>query len=188
MGCRACGYTGYSGRTLISELFEINREIALALSRGISETELKRMALSGGMKTMIDDGLLKLDQITLTEIIRVVPIEMIKEFASREKNTAECATSPSAMMPDSYSERITIVLSNPEKEEMTIDCLFERYQLMRKSTGQSPAPVEPHIFRRFISQSFKRVTDQFGCSHVRFEFIAQNKKIKITAMPAKEMP
>jgi type II secretory ATPase GspE/PulE/Tfp pilus assembly ATPase PilB-like protein len=56
MGCKACGYSGYKGRTLISELFEINREIALALSRGISETELKRMAHESGMKTMIDDG------------------------------------------------------------------------------------------------------------------------------------
>ena len=186
MGCRSCGYSGYKGRTLISELFEINREVAMALSRGINETELKRMALSSGMKTMIDDGLLKLDQITLTEIIRVVPIEMIKEFASRERNVAECATDPSEIMPPSYRECIHIDLVDPAKEAYAIDCLYERYQTMRGNTGQPKGPFEPDHFRDFIAHSFDKVVDKFGCDRVHFKFIAQNKKIKMTATPAKD--
>jgi type IV pilus assembly protein PilB len=186
MGCRVCGYTGYKGRTLISELFEINREIALALSRGISETQLKRMALTGGMKTMIDDGLLKLDQTTLTEIIRVVPIEMIKEFASRKQNKGETADPEQNMMPPSYQERINIELNHPEKEAFAIDNLYERYQLMRKLTGQSPAPSNPELFRKFISQTFERVVAKFGCSRVKYEFKAQDRKIEISAAPIEE--
>ncbi len=188
MGCRSCGYSGYKGRTLISELFEINREIAMSLSRGTNETELKRMALAGGMKTMIDDGLLKLDQITLTEIIRVVPIEMIKEFASRGQNAAEGTTDPSEIMPPSYRESISLDLADPAKETYAIDCLYERYQSMRETIGQSKGPFEPNQFRKFIAQSFNKVVDKYGCNRVHFEFTTQNKKIRIKATPTEATP
>jgi len=82
-GCKACDFTGYSGRTLISELFELNRTITLAISCETSGTELKQIAIKAGMKTMADDGFMKMDQISLSELIRVLPSEMIKEFKSR---------------------------------------------------------------------------------------------------------
>lgn len=186
MGCRKCGYTGYKDRTLISELFEINREIALALSRGINETELKRLALAGGMKTMIDDGLLKLDQTTLTEIIRVVPIEMIKEFSSRDRKTSEATAPASKAMPASYSERIHLQITDPQKETAVIDRLFNRYQAMRKSIGQLPASADGDLFRRFIRQSCEKVRSRCQCTQVSFEFSVRNNKISITAMPVEE--
>lgn len=83
-GCDSCDYTGYNGRTLISELLLVDREIARVLNRGGSESEVKDVALEKGMKTMLDDGLSKLDQTALSEIIRVVPHEMIKELRSRK--------------------------------------------------------------------------------------------------------
>lgn len=82
-GCKACDFTGYSGRTLISELFEINRKITLAISCETSGAELKQIAIKAGMKTMADDGFMKMNQISLSELIRVLPLEMIKEFKSR---------------------------------------------------------------------------------------------------------
>ena len=86
-GCELCDYTGYSGRTLISEFFVMNKEIAMALIRGAKENEIRRMAIEGGMKTMLDDCILKLNQTTLSEIIRVMPHEMIKEFKSKSNPT-----------------------------------------------------------------------------------------------------
>ncbi len=83
IGCKACDFSGYSGRTLISELFEISPKITLAISCKSSESELKRLAIDSGMKTMADDGLMKMNQISLSELIRVLPLEMIKEFKSR---------------------------------------------------------------------------------------------------------
>ena len=83
-GCELCDYTGYGGRTLISEFFVINKEIALAIIRGTKENEIRRIAIEEGMKTMVDDCILKLNQTTLSEIIRVMPHEMIKEFKSRD--------------------------------------------------------------------------------------------------------
>ncbi len=83
IGCKACDFTGYNGRTLVSELFEVNRKMTLAISCKTSETELKQMAIDNGMKTMADDGLMKMSQISLSELIRVLPLEMIQEFKAR---------------------------------------------------------------------------------------------------------
>ncbi len=84
-GCPDCNYTGYDGRTLISELLIIDSDIARALNREASPREIKAIALQNGMKTMVDDGLTKMSSTTLTELVRVVPSEMLKEFKSREK-------------------------------------------------------------------------------------------------------
>jgi type IV pilus assembly protein PilB len=186
MGCKNCGYTGYKDRTLISELFEINREIALALSRAISETQLRRLALASGMKTMIDDGLLKLDQTTLTEIIRVVPIEMIKEFASRNRKSPESSAARAQAMPPSYSENVHLLISDPEKEAAVIDGLFERYQAMRKSIGQAPVPAEGGVFRQFMTQSYNQIAGKYNCKRVAFDFSVRDMAISITAKPFKE--
>ncbi|RJP76864.1 MAG: type II/IV secretion system protein [Desulfobacteraceae bacterium] len=83
-GCEECKFTGYKGRTLISEIFVVDRNISLAMNRGESENEIRRIALKEGMKTMLDDGIMKLDQTTLDELIRVVPHEMLKEFKTRK--------------------------------------------------------------------------------------------------------
>jgi type IV pilus assembly protein PilB len=188
MGCKNCGYTGYKDRTLISELFEINREIALALSRGVSETQLKRLALASGMKTMIDDGLLKLDQTTLSEIIRVVPIEMIKEFISRDRQPGAEAPARAADLPASYSERVRLHISDPHSETPIIDHLFERYQAMRETVGQAPSPGDGDTFRRFIVQSYEEIAGKYRCKQVAFELHAQGKDISITAAPVEEAP
>ncbi len=83
-GCEECKFTGYKGRTLISEIFVVDRNVSLALNRGENENEIRRIALKGGMKTMLDDGIMKLNQTTLEELIRVVPHEMLKEFKARK--------------------------------------------------------------------------------------------------------
>lgn len=82
-GCADCKFSGYKGRTVISELFSIERRIASALNKGEGEKTIKRLALEGGMMTMIDDGIQKLKDTTLEELIRVVPHEMIIEYKSR---------------------------------------------------------------------------------------------------------
>ena len=185
MGCRNCGYTGYKDRILISELFEINREIALSLSRGINETQLKRIALSGGMKTMIDDGLLKLNHTTLSEIIRVVPVEMIKEFSSRGKRSPDGSPLQGPAMPPSYREQIQLLIEDPDREKDVIDHLFKRYQAMRQSVGQPLTDTDGDQFRKFITRSHRQVTRKFKCRQVQFEFCAQDRKIYITAAPVK---
>ncbi len=82
-GCPECNSTGYKGLTVISELLVVNREIAMALNLGANVNDIRQVALKSGMKTMLEDGILKLEQTTLPEIIRVVPHEWMKEFRDR---------------------------------------------------------------------------------------------------------
>jgi len=82
-GCELCDFTGYNGRTLISEFLVMNEDIVRALITDAGEKEIKSIAINGGMKTMLDNAISKLDQTTLPEIIRIVPHEIIKEFKSR---------------------------------------------------------------------------------------------------------
>jgi type IV pilus assembly protein PilB len=58
-GCPRCNQTGYKGRVGIYQLLTMTEEIAqLAVARAPRE-ELERSAISGGMKTLWDDGLAK---------------------------------------------------------------------------------------------------------------------------------
>jgi type IV pilus assembly protein PilB len=74
-GCTACGMTGYRGRSGIYELFEVTD----AVKRVITEERFDLRALraetrKAGMKTMFEDGLLKVElgQTTLEEVLRVI--------------------------------------------------------------------------------------------------------------------
>lgn len=100
IGCKACDFTGFSGRTLISELFEINQRNTLAISCKTSEPNLKKMAIQNGMKTMADDGMLKMNQIALSELIRVLPLEMIEEFRTRHQSRVTTVKKTMVKRPD----------------------------------------------------------------------------------------
>jgi hypothetical protein len=183
IGCKACGFTGYSGRTLISELLEINQDIALALSTGVGEKQIKQLALEGGMKTMIDDGLLKLNQTTLAEIIRVVPIEMIKEFRARGQDSAP---EPSIEDRDSnaapfFHPDAKLLISDPEVDWLMIDKFYERYEALRKKIGQPKKAVAADVFREFINKSYKNICSKSECAGVAFYLSTQSGKVEIAA-------
>jgi type IV pilus assembly protein PilB len=73
VGCRNCGQTGFNGRMAITEVMPISEDIErMTLARAPS-SDLKRAAISGGMTTLRQDGLLKVvsGHTTLDEVIRV---------------------------------------------------------------------------------------------------------------------
>ena len=63
----------------------MDNKISRAIHKGHDERLIARLALERGMKSMIDDGLMKLDQVTISEIIRMVPHEMIQNFRSKAR-------------------------------------------------------------------------------------------------------
>ena len=72
-GCPACRGTGYSGRVAIYELFEVSSKIKrLIIDEELSEIE--RVALMDGMKTLKDNSIKKLAEgiTTYQEVLRVV--------------------------------------------------------------------------------------------------------------------
>jgi type IV pilus assembly protein PilB len=74
-GCSACGMTGYRGRMGIYEMLEINDVIKKLITVQPLDLEAVRTeARKRGMKTMFEDGLLKVEiaQTTLEEVLRVI--------------------------------------------------------------------------------------------------------------------
>ncbi len=68
-GCTACMGLGYKGRIGIYEIMIMDKDIEkVILSEKVSEYEMQEIAVSKGMVTMVQDGLLKaLDKITSVE-------------------------------------------------------------------------------------------------------------------------
>jgi len=59
VGCPSCRGTGYSGRTTISEIIRVTPDIEEAIARRATATEIERIAIGEGMRTMAMDGLEK---------------------------------------------------------------------------------------------------------------------------------
>ncbi len=186
-GCDQCDFTGYKGRTLISEMLVVNREINNALNRGFGENEIKRIALETGTKTMVDDGLMKLNQTTLSEVVRVAPHEMLKEFRSRELKTAK-KIQPAKIKGD-ITETISglaegrLVLTNPEGEEPLINRFFDLYLKTKKRTGAAGNRSDKPHFTEFINDNFNKICHKFGCNSVVFYLEEKEDNVKIFAEP-----
>ncbi|MBN1106345.1 MAG: Flp pilus assembly complex ATPase component TadA [Deltaproteobacteria bacterium] len=188
-GCEACGYTGYKGQTLMSEIFVVDKEISKALAKGKEVEEIQRLAIQKGMRTMLDDGLLKLQETTLSEIIRAVPYDMIQEFRTRERNLK--ALTPSAQAPpvkkwknpESSPEGRTFLLSDPAGEWAVVDEMHESYMALTAATKNTLERPDRDLFREFVRENFSRVKAKHPCSKVMFEMGRKGDRIEILAVP-----
>jgi type IV pilus assembly protein PilB len=72
-GCPVCHNTGYSGRIGIFEVLLVSEKIKEAIASKKTAAEIKKIAISEGMRTMIEDGILKIKsgETTVDEILRV---------------------------------------------------------------------------------------------------------------------
>lgn len=73
VGCKKCAKTGYRGRIGLFEVMRISADIERLVIQRSSSEEISKEALNEGMKTLRDDGLLKVAKgiTTLEEIMRV---------------------------------------------------------------------------------------------------------------------
>lgn len=76
-GCSECKGTGFKGRTGIFEFLLINEEIRKMIDAKKSADEIKAEAIVSGMKTLRDDGLLKVQRgiTALEEVLRATEVE-----------------------------------------------------------------------------------------------------------------
>jgi type IV pilus assembly protein PilB len=72
-GCNKCKNTGFTGRIGIFELLLLNDEIKNMVTAKAAANEIKKKALSAGMRVLFDDGIEKIKQGTTTieEVLRV---------------------------------------------------------------------------------------------------------------------
>jgi type II secretory ATPase GspE/PulE/Tfp pilus assembly ATPase PilB-like protein len=75
-GCPKCHGLGYKGRTTVSEVMEITKEMEELITRGPTTSEVEDLAIKQGMLTMAQDGILKvLEGITTIEEVERVTEE-----------------------------------------------------------------------------------------------------------------
>ena len=74
VGCAACSRTGYRGRLAVHEVLVMSEEIRRMVVERYSSDDIKKTALSQGMLTLREDGLVKVAQgkTTLEELFRVI--------------------------------------------------------------------------------------------------------------------
>ncbi len=77
-GCSKCNSTGYKGRIGIHELMVTNEELIEAINKEAETSEIKRLAMKGGMKTLHQDSMMKVKEgmSSMAEAISTVPQDM----------------------------------------------------------------------------------------------------------------
>jgi len=187
-GCESCNFTGYKGRLLLSEIFVIDKEIGYSLSQGLSEADIRQMAIESGMKTMLDDGLLKLEETTLSEIIRAVPHDMIKTFQARnqaQQNADDLIeklfdTTQTAKTLETAPESFRI--KNPETESGAIEKMFNKYMAICELNNRN-IDTDLKTFTSFIRESYHRIQDSTQCDRISFSIRNTNRSAEISAQP-----
>lgn len=73
VGCSRCAGTGYSGRIGVHEVMAVTDEISGLAIRRASSTEMRQVAIQQGMRTLRQDGWLKVasGETTIGEVLRI---------------------------------------------------------------------------------------------------------------------
>ena len=96
-GCEHC-MNGYNGRIAIHEVLLINDDIRDAISNNVKKDELRQLVYKSDVKTLLQDGLLKVSKglTTFDEIIKLIELDVddvvinnTEEQAKQEEQTNE---------------------------------------------------------------------------------------------------
>src|SRR6516165_1941331 len=86
-GCNHCSKTGYRGRQGIFELMAMTSQIREMCFKGESTQNIRRLARKQGMRTLFEDGIIKVlrGQTTLDEVLRITQRDMVSETFGQQK-------------------------------------------------------------------------------------------------------
>lgn len=193
-GCPECGFSGYRGKVLLSELLVISDVIVRAMKQQLPAKDIRHLIIRSGAKTLIDDGLSKLDQTTLSEIVDAVPEEATEAFKCNRADT-RMATSPGPApekTPASEKEKkdttekkanFEIILSSGVLQKAGINQLHHAYEVVMEETGRRSRPSNSALFETFIKAHHSAICRRFGCSQVAFSVGKQTGKALLLATP-----
>ncbi|MFZ5570436.1 MAG: ATPase, T2SS/T4P/T4SS family [Thermodesulfobacteriota bacterium] len=188
-GCKSCNYSGYKGRILLSEIFIIDKEMGTGIIKGLNDIQIKKMAIEAGMKSMLEDGLMKLKETTLYEILRTIPHDMIETFRFRksfQEKTTDFIDQLFANTSESALLKVTtesFSLSNPETDGRVIEQMYEKYNLLSSLDGIKPLAADLAVFRDFVTENYYEICGRYGCSRVTFTIQTKGDRIDFSATP-----
>ena len=123
-----CGHchNGYTGRIAIQEVLMINDEIKEAINNNIDREELKNLIYKKDVKTLLQDGLIKVLQgITdLKEVLRLVDYDEYDDVSERIVKENQKVLAQPAMQRRTYPKRENRILE-PVEQLGPDDNLFE---------------------------------------------------------------
>jgi type IV pilus assembly protein PilB len=175
-GCEDCGFTGYKGRTLLSEAFVVDKDISKALNNGVELDDIRRLAIEKGMLSMLDDGLLKLKDTTLSELTRVIPHEMMEMFRLRNRTQEKKASLNGALLDNSF------LITDPAADVTTINRMHEKYSELSMLTDRSSVIIDRDNFVRFICESHSEICQEYRCRQVQFSIEKRDGRVDIFAI------
>jgi type II secretory ATPase GspE/PulE/Tfp pilus assembly ATPase PilB-like protein len=83
VGCEKCRYTGFRGRTAIYEIIKVDEDLRRLIVERQPSNVLKKSALSKGMRTIREDGWLKV-RAGITTIDEMLRVTVEDEFGGDE--------------------------------------------------------------------------------------------------------
>jgi type IV pilus assembly protein PilB len=102
--CPACQGLGYKGRVGVYEVLRINENLATAIAQEASTDRLRKLAIEGGMKTLLGYGLelVRQGHTTLEEIQRMILTDSSLESERRAKalHTVTCQGCGAGMLDE----------------------------------------------------------------------------------------
>jgi type IV pilus assembly protein PilB len=112
-GCEECRQSGCKGRIAIHELLVVNDEVRELISRRASEHAIRKAARNAGMRTLLEDGILKAAQglTTLEDVVRVVAAD---DAAAHKEE----ATKPDASCPTVAGDEVA---THQKEAELELD-------------------------------------------------------------------
>jgi hypothetical protein len=78
------------------------------------------------------------------------------------------------------------VISDPLKEEILIDLLYEKYKTLNNTPGSKPIQNGEALFRSFIAENFHQLREKYNCKKISFSAEAENGEVIIMASPMLE--
>ena len=180
-GCPDCGFSGYKGRILLSELLVMAASVTQAMKRGDAENDIRHLTIRSGMKTMIDDGLSKLDRTTLSEIIDAVPPEAAEVFKCTRADAG--TVRPAKKNELSEDVEFKAILSAPEILKADIQRLHSTYEVLIEQTGRRNHRSSLGTFETFIKTTHQSICRQHKCSRVAFYVQRRAGDVLLLAAP-----
>lgn len=182
-GCPECGFSGYRGRILLSELLVMTEPVIQAVKRGDTGNDIRHLTLRSGMKTLIDDGLSKLDQTTLSEIIDAVPPEAAEVFRCTRADAGAAQSSRQKEISENVEFRM--VLSDGEIRKTDIQRLHSAYEVLIEQAGLRNHRSSLGSFETFILKNHHDICGQYDCTRVAYRVQRHAGNILLLASPEK---
>ncbi len=167
-GCPECNFTGFNGQILISELLPLTDALSWSILQDKNENDLRHLAIRSGMKTLIDDGLSKLGETTLSEIVAVAPEESLSAYRCRKADAHLVADhGTDALVPADVKSNF-LLLSRPQYQKDDIQRFYHAYKAMSANAlGESNQRTQ-QAFETFITSNYSAVCQNFNVQKVSF--------------------